>query len=205
MLTNQTSDTLRTDVLIVGAGPSGLALANTLAQAGISHVLLDRLSQGQGTSRAAVLHSHTLEVLDEIGVSKRLVAQGLNLSKFTIRDRDRTLVQLHFDTLPSRYPSLLMLPQERTEAALTEALVEAGGGVQRGWSVESLEDHGDFVRVTAVSENGKRTYDARYVVGADGMHSIVRKTAGIGFSGSSYEDSFVLADVEWNGPTAATK
>jgi 2-polyprenyl-6-methoxyphenol hydroxylase-like FAD-dependent oxidoreductase len=195
MFMNDTSPT-RTEVLIVGAGPSGLALANTLAKAGVSHVILDKLQTAQSTSRAAVLHAHTLDVLDEIGVSERLVAQGLNLAKFSIRDRDRALVQLRFDDLPSRHSSLLMLPQDRTEAVLTEALVEAGSSVQRGWTVEAIEDRGDYVRGSAVSEQGKRTFDARYVVGADGMHSIVRKTAGIGFSGSSYEDSFVLADVE---------
>lgn len=190
---------LQTDVLIVGAGPTGLALANTLARAGVAHVVLDRLSEGQNTSRAAVLHAHTLEVLDDIGVSGRLEAQGLKLSKFAIRERDRVLVQLRFDTLPSRFPHLLMLPQDRTEKILAQALERAGGAVQRGWTVDSVEDLGERVRVSAVSGPERRTYLARYVVGADGMHSIVRKAAGIGFSGSSYEDSFVLADVamEW--------
>lgn len=186
----------QTDVLIVGAGPSGLALANTLAKAGVRHLVLDKLAAGQNTSRAAVLHAHTLEVLDDIGVSAKLMAEGLPLSRFSIRDRDRALVQLQFDTLPSRYPCLLMLPQDRTEATLAEALASKGSGVQRGWTVQHLEDMGDHVRVSAISESGTRTILARYVVGADGMHSIVRKTAGIGFSGNTYEDSFVLADVE---------
>lgn len=186
----------KTDVLIVGAGPSGLALANTLAKAGVAHVVLDKLPSGQGTSRAAVIHAHTLEVLDDIGVSDRLVAEGMNLSRFTIQDRDRTLMQLQFDELPSRYPSLLMLPQDRTEAVLVAALEKTGGSVQRGWKVEKVEDLGDRVRVTASSASGQRVLEARYVVGADGMHSVVREAAGIGFSGGTYEDSFVLADVE---------
>lgn len=196
-MNTQPNTFVSTDVLIVGAGPSGLALANTLARAGISFVVLDKLAEGQNTSRAAVLHAHTLEVLEEIGVSQRLAEQGIRIDKFAIRDRDRSLVQLRFDKLPSRHPYLLMLPQDRTEAALADALESAGGAVQRGWTVDSVEDLGDQVRVLATSATGdQRTYLARYVVGADGMHSIVRKTAGIGFSGSSYEDSFVLADVE---------
>src|SRR5688572_18705861 len=196
-MNTQPNAPVSTDVLIVGAGPSGLALANTLARAGISFAVLDKLAEGQNTSRAAVLHAHTLEVLEEIGVSQRLVDEGIRIDKFAIRDRDRCLVQLHFDRLPSRHPYLLMLPQDRTEATLAEALESNGHAVQRGWTVDDVEDMGDHVRVSATSVTGdQRTYLARYVVGADGMHSIVRKTAGIGFSGSSYEDSFVLADVE---------
>src|SRR5262245_37534968 len=80
------------DVVIVGAGPTGLALATTLQQAGVSHVLLDRLESGQTTSRAAVVHAHTLEALQDLGVTERLVAAGLKVSRFSIRDRDRTLV-----------------------------------------------------------------------------------------------------------------
>lgn len=196
-MNTQPNAPVSTDVLIVGAGPSGLALANTLARAGVSFVVLDKLAEGQNTSRAAVLHAHTLDVLDEIGVSQRLVEQGIRIDKFAIRDRDRCLVQLRFRALPSRHPYLLMLPQDRTEATLAEALESTGHAVQRGWAVDALEDRGDHVRVSAISATGdQRIYLARYVVGADGMHSIVRKTAGIGFSGSSYEDSFVLADVE---------
>lgn len=196
-MNTQPNAPVSTDVLIVGAGPSGLALANTLARAGVSFVVLDKLAEGQNTSRAAVLHAHTLDVLDEIGVSQRLVEQGIRIDKFAIRDRDRCLVQMRFRALPSRHPYLLMLPQDRTEATLAEALESTGHAVQRGWAVDVVEDLGDHVRVSAISATGdQRIYLARYVVGADGMHSIVRKTAGIGFSGSSYEDSFVLADVE---------
>ena len=91
----------QTDVLIVGAGPTGLALAIALQQAGVDHLLIDRLPQGQNTSRAAVIHAHTLEMLAPLGVTEALTARGLKLTRFTIRDRDRPLLQLRFDGLPS--------------------------------------------------------------------------------------------------------
>jgi 2-polyprenyl-6-methoxyphenol hydroxylase-like FAD-dependent oxidoreductase len=187
------------DVLIIGAGPTGLALATTLHRAGVSTLIVDKLETGQNTSRAAVIHAHTLEVLEAIGVSRSLVDAGIQVSRFTLRDRDRKLVQLNFDELPSPYPHLLMLPQDSTERILRDALAQASGHVRWGSSVESITEAADSVAVVVQSKAGRETLRARYAVGADGMHSLVRRTAGIGFTGSNYEDSFVLADVdmEW--------
>lgn len=185
-----------TDVLVVGAGPTGLAAATLLQRRGLAPLVVDRLPQGENTSRAAVIHAHTLEVLERIGVTERLAAAGLRLAQFSIRDRDRVLTQLSFAHLPSRYPYLLMLPQDRTEAILTEALAEAGGAVHRGHTVEALEQGPDGVRVRLATPDGPRTVTARYVIGADGMRSVVRSSTGIGFTGSAYEESFVLADVD---------
>ena len=77
-------------------------LAATLQQAGIRHVLIDKLAEGHNTSRAAVIHAHTLEVLKSIGVADQLAARELKLSTFRIRDRDRALLSLPFDTLRER-------------------------------------------------------------------------------------------------------
>ena len=185
-----------TEVLIVGAGPTGLALATMLVRSGVVPVIVDKLTTGENTSRAAVIHAHTLEVLEKLGVSERLGERGLRLARFSLRDRDRVLVRLHFDTLPTRYNYLLMLPQDMTEKILAERLAEGGGAVRWGCTVEALSETPDGVRVSVVSGAGKETIRARYVIGADGMHSVVRQTAGIGFTGQRYEESFVLADVE---------
>lgn len=184
------------DVLIVGAGPAGLALATTLQRAGVSALIVDRLASGQNTSRAAVIHAHTLEVLDALGVSGQLASQGLKLAHFTLRERDRTLVRLNFDELPSDYAHLLMLPQDVTERVLRDALAATHREVRWGWRVDSLAETGDGVEATVATPEGSRVIRARYAVGADGMHSLVREVAGIGFTGGSYEDSFVLADVD---------
>jgi len=185
-----------TDVLIVGAGPTGLALANRLMRAGVTPIVVDKLTSGQNTSRAAVIHAHTLEVLEQLGVSDRLLGEGLKLARFSIRDRDRVLVRLRFDTLPTPYASLLMLPQDRTEHILREALAEAGGTVCWGSTVERLTETANGVEASVATPSGHRTIRARYVVGADGMRSLVREAAGIEFTGASYEESFVLADVD---------
>lgn len=196
MTDNHPENRFDTDVLIVGAGPTGLALAITLARAGVNHVVVEKLTSGQNTSRAAVIHAHTLEVLASLGVAEQLVNEGLRLSTFSIRDRDRTLARLRFDRLPTEFACLLMLPQDRTERILTEALIKASGAVRWGCVVEALNETPTGVEARVTSSEGAQTIHARYVVGADGMHSLVRETAGIGFSGTSYEESFVLADVE---------
>jgi 2-polyprenyl-6-methoxyphenol hydroxylase-like FAD-dependent oxidoreductase len=187
-----------TDVLIVGAGPTGLALAISLQQAGIEHVLIDKLAAGQNTSRAAVIHAHTLDVLDELSVSAPLAAEGLKLTTFTVRDRDRRLLQVPFDRLPTRHPYLLMLPQDATERILTDRLVALGGRIHRGVTATQLTRGAAAVEATCDSASGEQTIAAHYVVGADGMHSIVRATIGAEFTGGTYEESFVLADVGMN-------
>jgi 2-polyprenyl-6-methoxyphenol hydroxylase-like FAD-dependent oxidoreductase len=191
----------QTDVAIVGAGPTGLALACTLAAERVSFVLVDRLAEGANTSRAAVVHARTLEVLEELRITDRLRAEGHVVPRFTIRDRDRVLASINFDGLRSRYPYTLMIPQNVTEAILLARLRELGGDVSRPYTLQDLRQDADAVSLTVASDGeAPRTVKARYVVGADGMHSAVRERAGIGFTGGSYEQSFVLADVQMDWP-----
>ena len=194
----------RSDVVIVGAGPTGLALASTLAALGTAFVLIDRLAEGENTSRAAVIHARTLEVLEELGVSAALRAEGVVVPRFTMRDRDRILLALEFDSLPTRYPYTLMVPQNTTEAVLLSRLRELGGRVHRPYAATRIEQDADGITVTVAGEGGApETVRARYVAGADGMHSVVREQAGIGFTGSSYAESFALADVRMTWGLAA--
>ena len=185
-----------TDVLIVGAGPTGLTLAAALAARGVRTTVIDRLAEGANTSRAAVVHARTLEVLEPLGVSQRLVERGLQAQRFTIRDRDRVLLPITFDKLPSRYPYTLMVSQAVTESVLLHRLRELGGQVLRPRQLVGLTQ--DPSCATATLDDG-RSLRARYVVGADGMHSTVRERAGIAFSGGSYGESFLLADVRLSG------
>ncbi|MEU3462066.1 FAD-dependent monooxygenase [Streptomyces sp. NPDC006733] len=185
-----------TRVAIVGAGPTGLALAVTLAGAGVDFVLLDRLAEGANTSRAGVVHARTLEVLDELGASAALVERGLVVERFRVRDGRRALAALDFGRLPTPHPYTLLVPQYDTEAVLLARLRELGGDVHRPYEVAKAEQDEDGVTLTMATGE---TLRAAYAVGADGMHSVVREAAGIGFTGSAYEQSFVLADVtmEW--------
>ncbi|HEY5835195.1 FAD-dependent oxidoreductase [Streptomyces sp.] len=181
-----------TRVAIVGAGPTGLALAVTLAGAGIDFVLLDKLPEGANTSRAAVVHARTLEVLDELGAGAELVRRGLPVERFTVRHGGRTAAEFSFAGLPTPHPYTLMVPQSDTEAVLLDRLRALGGGVHRPYEVTGAAQDADGVTLTLA---GGRTLRARYAVGADGMHSAVREAAGIGFPGNAYEQSFALADV----------
>jgi 2-polyprenyl-6-methoxyphenol hydroxylase-like FAD-dependent oxidoreductase len=181
-----------TDVLVVGAGPVGLTLAASLQARGADVVVVDKAAEGANTSRAAVIHARTLEVLHGIGVSDELVRRGVIVPRFTVRDRDRALLSVDFDGLPTRHPYTLMLPQDITEDVLTNRLAELGGRVHRPYELARLEQDDDGVTATMV---GGETVRASYVVGADGMHSAVRDQAGIGFAGDTYGQSFVLADV----------
>jgi 2-polyprenyl-6-methoxyphenol hydroxylase-like FAD-dependent oxidoreductase len=192
-----------TDVVIVGAGPTGLTLGCVLAAKGVSFVLVDRLTEGANTSRAAVVHARTLEALEEVEVTQRLCAEGHVVPQFTMRDRDRVLATLRFDRLPTRYAYTLMVPQNVTEAILLGRLRELGRDVSRPYAVSDLQQDGGGISVVLAAEGQQpQTIRARYVVGADGMHSTVREQAGIGFTGESYEQSFVLADVRmsWQLP-----
>ncbi|WP_426567563.1 FAD-dependent oxidoreductase [Streptomyces canus] len=197
---NATTLPARTEVAIVGGGPTGLALAVTLASSGIDFVLLDRLVEGANTSRAAVVHARTLEVLDELGASAELIARGVKITRFAVRDGSRRLLTVPFDTLPTPHPYTLMVPQYETESVLLARLRALGGDVHRPYEVASVVQDEDGVTLTMSTGE---TLRAGYAVGADGMHSTVREAAGIGFSGGAYGESFVLADVamEWTpGP-----
>ena len=191
-----------TDVVIVGAGPTGLTLAGILARERVPFVLVDRLAEGSNTSRAAVVHARTLEVLEEIEVTDRLRAGGLVVPRFTLRDRDRVLLTIRFDGLSTRYPYTLMIPQNATEAILLARLREMGGDVLRPHEVTDVRQDADGVTATVTADGGSRTLRGRYLVGADGMHSVVRERAGVGFTGGTYEQSFALADVRmsWRIP-----
>jgi len=183
----------RTEIAIVGAGPTGLALAVTLASAGIDFVILDQLAEGANTSRAAVVHARTLEVLDELGTSQELIARGgLPITRFVVRDGSRRLLTLPFDGLPTPYPYALMVPQYETEAVLLARLRALGGDVYRPYQVGTVAQDHDGVTLTMSTGE---TLLAGYAVGADGMHSAVREASGIEFTGKAYAESFVLADV----------
>src|SRR5581483_10826291 len=188
--------TTTTDVLVVGAGPTGLTLTAALTQRDVQTTLVDALPAGANTSRAAAEAARTLEVLEEIDVSERLVEHGMKAPRFSMRDRDHVLMPLDFSGLPTAYPYTLMISQADTERVLLDRLQELGGAVIRPKKLSGVRQETNCA--TATFDDGDEIR-ARYVVGADGMHSTVRAAANIGFRGHAYPESFALADVRLTG------
>ncbi|WP_328331573.1 FAD-dependent monooxygenase [Kribbella sp. NBC_00382] len=183
----------QTEVLVVGAGPVGLAVAVSLAGHGRQVTVVDRQAAGANTSRASVVHPRTLELLERIGVSERLTELGIHVEQFNIADGDRTLVPVRFDKLPTEYPYVLMIPQNVTEQVLLDRLTELGGTVHRPYVATGLRQSADGAEVTL--ESGE-LIKAQYVVAADGMNSRMRDLAGLGFDGAdALPLNFTLVDV----------
>ena len=186
----------RTEVLVVGAGPVGLAVAASLAGHGHDVTLVDRQATGANTSRAAVVHARTLEMLERIGVSKRLAGLGIQASQFSIRDGDRELVPVRFDRLPTEYPYTLMVPQHH-RASPARPPRGTRRQVHRPYVATGVSQTADSAEVTLDSGD---TIKAQYVVAADGMNSTIRDVAGLGSDGNdALSLSFALADVRVEG------
>ena len=191
---------LQNDIVIVGAGPSGLALAAELKRLGISALILDRLEAGANTSRAVVVHARTLEVLEPLGATPELLQAGVMVPIFRIRDRSKILASISFKELDTPYPFTLMCPQDRTEAILLRRLQSLGSDVERPADVVSIRPTGHDVEVHVKRAGELSVLHTKWLVGCDGAHSVVREQASIPFEGGAYQESFLLGDLELDWP-----
>jgi 2-polyprenyl-6-methoxyphenol hydroxylase-like FAD-dependent oxidoreductase len=187
----------RVDVVIVGAGPSGLVAAIRLAELGFSLEIVDALPLPAPESRAALMHAASVEILARIGVGEVIVAAGQRVDAITIADRGRMLARIPFDRLKSPFPFALGIPQNTTEEILTARLAALGHTVTRGRRVTEIAQDGEGCTVSGTSDGSAESWTVRseYLIGADGKNSTVRTAAGIAFPGDSYEEEFLLADV----------
>ena len=183
------------EVAVVGAGPTGLTLAGMLSGYGVQTAALDGAPGPARHSRAAVVHARTLETLEPLDVVDEMLGGGVVVPHFGVRDRDRLLLRVDFDGLPTAHPYTLMLPQDRTERILLRELHEQGGRVLWEHEAVGLSQDAGGVELVVRGARVERRVRARYVVGCDGGHSYVREAVGIPFQGESYPQSFVLADV----------
>ncbi|MER5975281.1 FAD-dependent monooxygenase [Streptomyces sp. NPDC001857] len=190
--------TTDTDVVIAGAGPTGLMLACELRLAGVDVVVADRLAARTGESRAGGMHARTMEVLDQRGVLDRFLAAGtpLPIGHFSG-------LWLDFDRFETRHPRPLVLLQSHIEQLLEEWAAELGVRVRWSSEVTGIRQHDTGVEVEVGGPEGSRsTLRARYLVGCDGGRSAVRKLAGVGFPGTSATVTALLGDVELTDPPA---
>ncbi|MFE2425790.1 FAD-dependent monooxygenase [Streptomyces sp. NPDC059373] len=183
----------RTDVLIVGAGPTGLLLAGDLATAGVSVTVLERRPhEVSNLSRAFAVHARALEQLDARGLADDLVAAGHPLDRLRLFGR----LSLNLTGLASRFPFVLIAPQYEAERILERRAVKAGVRFVYGAEVTGLRQDTEGVELEVHDGDGSvALHRAAYAVGTDGHRSAVRAALGLPFPGQSVIKSMVLADV----------
>ncbi|WYZ45639.1 hypothetical protein EsH8_VIII_000955 [Colletotrichum jinshuiense] len=187
-----------TDVLIVGAGPTGLTLALELSVQNISFRIIDKLPVPSDKSRALVVQCRSQELLNRHPeVAKALLDNGTKGPGVNIFCNKRHLVTGTFDDLgfdDTRFPLPLWISQADTEAALLRQLEAYGAKVEHGVTAEDIKQDAAGATVTLVGGPARETIAVKYIVGCDGAHSVVRHTADVTFEGAQYPQQFILCD-----------
>lgn len=199
---NRTTAGEQLDVLVVGAGPTGLTLAAQLHAVGASARIIDRLTDRVHESRALAIQPRTLEVLRGLGISHTLVERGNDAVQVWLHAGDRVVPIRLFDIGidDTAYPFLLFLSQAETEQVLNEHLAARGVGVERGVELVAFHAGDEDVTCTLRHHDGRTEHvRARYLAGCDGANSTVRHGAGIAFEGGAYPQTFLLGDLEVDG------
>ncbi|RSN54412.1 monooxygenase [Amycolatopsis sp. WAC 04182] len=180
-----------TDVVISGAGPTGLLLGTELALAGVRVRVLERQERRHDQSRALTLHPRSVEILDLRGIADRFLALGRTVPSWHFAGLSK---QLDFSAFDTRHGYTLFLEQVHTERLLEERARELGVEVSYGHEVVSLTQDENGVDVAVAGPGGEFHLRAAYLVGCDGGRSKVRESAGIGFPGTDGTMSAMLGD-----------
>ncbi|HSI59156.1 MAG TPA: FAD-dependent monooxygenase [Ideonella sp.] len=196
----------RTTVLIAGAGPSGLMLANQLARLDVPFRLVDGKSGPTRESRALGVQARTLELYQALGIAEAAVAQGHRTLAGNIYVGRRRVQRVPLADLgqgQTPFPFLLILEQSRNEALLYQALQQTGAEVDWHTSLGVFEQQAGGVRATLQHADGREeSIAADWLVGCDGARSTVREQLGLAFAGGTYQNAFFVADtrVDWPLP-----
>src|SRR5437773_779243 len=192
------------DVLIVGAGPTGLVLALWLTRLGVRLRIVDKTAEPGTTSRALAVQARTLELYRQLDLADAIVERGHKVPAVNLWVKGEPAARLPFETVGSDltpYSFLQIFPQDQHERLLIERLEQLGVSVERRTELIGFTDEGD--RVTARlrgPEGHDDVCEASYIAGCDGARSIVRETIGTGYPGGTYRQLFYVADVEAAGP-----
>ena len=197
------------EVVIIGAGPVGLALACELRRYGVPVVLLDRNASSSDGSRAICWSKRSLEILDRHGIADSMVAQGVTWNIGRVFEGAHLEPLYSFDLLPikdQKFPAFVNLQQYHVEEALVDVLAR-DSGVKLRWqhAVHSLTPATDGVTLGVEAPGGRYQLQARYVVAADGHRSTIRDLMQLDFAGRTFEDNFLIADVRVETPFPAER
>jgi 2-polyprenyl-6-methoxyphenol hydroxylase and related FAD-dependent oxidoreductases len=195
---------MRHDVMIIGAGPTGLVLALWLNAMGVSVRIVSKAA-GPGTaSRALAVHARTLELYEQMGLTDAVQAEGHQVRGVNVWVGGERRVRVPLDGLgkgQTRYPFLYIYPQDRHEELLVSRLEAAGVPIEWNTTFNGYEEEPDGVTVRLTLPDGnEEVAEARYLAGCDGASSAVRKALGVGFPGGTYQQTFYVADIEADGP-----
>ncbi len=188
--------TEKQSVLIVGAGPTGLVMAHELARAGVQCRLVDKNAHRATQSRAIAIHSRTLESFELMGLADEFLAAGQRIDAVDIHGADGPIAHVEFSSLDTRYPYVLGVPQDETERILEEHVAKLGVRVERNTELGGLTLDRAGVSARLRRGNGVEEVEADWVLGCDGAHSTVRDQLSVSFSGATYPEHFVLADIK---------
>ena len=190
-------------VLVVGAGPVGLTMAAELMRYGVPVRVIDRSPKATETSKALVVWSRTLELLDRAGCADDFVSAGLKGHGALFRIGHRELAHADFADIPSPYNFACMIPQSETERLLAAHLTTLGGRIEREVELTAFEATPEGVRCRlSHGSGGEEEIETPWLVGCDGAHSTVRKGLGLVFEGYAMDDEWALADVRLVGDRA---
>jgi 2-polyprenyl-6-methoxyphenol hydroxylase-like FAD-dependent oxidoreductase len=193
-----------TDVLIVGAGPTGLMLANQLARRGVRILIIDRHAGPSLQTRALGVQARTLEIYSHLGIVEQALELGKRTTGANMWANGRRAARVPLGDIGrdlSPYPYVLILGQDDNERLLGEALRNRGIAVQWNTELVGLTQQADQVTATLKSSDGSiREITAGWIGGCDGAHSAVRELNMIAFEGAPYEHVFFVADTQVTGP-----